>query len=844
MLLVGGLALNDSISKWIEGSLSQNFGTADAYVENRRNNPFFKVAIDTQTVEAIRSFEGVLSVLPVSETMGRIKADGEFFDCLIVGVSSYDLKEFAETDVTLPSKGALVSRDLAELLSVEVGDTVEVNMGRGSVSFTVTQIGEKGVLNFKGEALQYAGTVFVNIDDFQGMGGFPTRVYLHLSGTPQEHITLVQNIKSAFGLKGEAMKAELIESPANKALGYLTIAFSSFSIVASLILVYIFAQSFVEERNTTMATLRILGMKAHHISIALMLEGVTYLLVSGFLGGSLGIALGGYLLARLKSASGLLMAGGFHTAISKLSFHVSPLTLILGAFGGLVLPTTIFLFRIRKIASLPPVTMLRMTREDSLSLYSKKSRRVLLGVILVTAAVIMVSTRVDFWLFALLLGIIGLLIVVPSALLSLGAGLFVIMVVIFRPVSADSSSVWVILQRGAAFFLGSWLVFLFVITPIRKLFSKLVVRSSTSAYLALSYVERNRRNTFIIASMFSLIIFVMILVLVMPYNIERFVREKLETGLFGYDFMIITNPLKLVFGSGKLDVAEELRNPSKVYVAEVEGEPIAFVDEDFLEHAVVPVETTPEWRKEILEPGTVVVGYLLEDGSIPAKVSGRLRSPFRLGKSVNVDFKVIGTFDVRQLMVPVRYVASVKSLPEGVKAIPVLLGKVDPEKAEAVKDYYRERFDFPVYITEEMNRVFSGIDLLIQTAVSLLYFGLISGFSGISFHALRSVVTRRRLAGTLKAIGMSSKDLGISFALENLIVATIGIAVGAFAGFLESRDIVQLVFSLFQSGTFTFPAWNFLGLILAVYVIIAVVVAVPVLMAAKTSPAEALRAPE
>lgn len=843
MLLVGGLALNDSIGRWIERSLSQNFGTADAYVENNRNNPFFKVPLNPQTTGSVKSYEKVLNVLPVSETLGRIKFGGETLDCLVVGLSPEDLRNFVAHEVRLPSKGAIVSKDLAELLNINEDATIAINMGRGNVEFKVTQIGKEGFLNFRGEVLQYPGAVFINKSDFQGGGGLPTRLYLHLAGSPEEHVIFMEELEETLKVDGAAMKAELLNSPANKALGYLTIAFSSFSVVASLILVYIFAQSFVEERNTTMATLRILGMKARHIFVALIVEGSVYLVVSGFLGASMGILLGNFLLRRLRATSSILAVGGFHTGLSRLNFHVAPSTIILGALGGLILPLLIFLWRIRKLAQKPPVTMLRSNEEPQES-SSKKSRRLIAGTGSIVMAMILGLIRPDLWIFALLVGIVGTLIVFPSTILSLGFGVFIILVVTVRFTPLEHTTVWEILQRGSAFFVGSWLVFLFLVAPIRKLLSKLMTRRSVSAYLALSYVERHRRNTFIIASMFSLIIFVMLLVLVVPYNIERFVRKKLETGLFGYNFMVIVNPLKLVLGSGELNIAEGLKGPSKVYVAEFNGEPIAFVDEAFLQHAVVPIEKNTEWRQRLLEPGAVVVGYLLENEAMPSKVTGKVKSPFKLGRSEELSLEVIDTFDMRQLMVPVKYVASIKSLPKDVKAIPVLLSKVEPTRTETVKDFYRERFDFPIYITEEMNRVFSGIDLLVQTGVSLLYFGLISGFSGIAFHALRSVVTRQRLSGTLRAIGMSNRSLGLTFALEHLVVASVGIAVGAFAGLLTSRDIVRLIFMLFESGTFSFPTWSFLGLILAIYGVIALAVTVPVMLAVKTNPAEALRSPE
>ncbi len=133
--------------------------------------------------------------------------------------------------------------------------------------------------------------------------------------------------------------------------------------------------------------------------------------------------------------------------------------------------------------------------------------------------------------------------------------------------------------------------------------------------------------------------------------------------------------------------------------------------------------------------------------------------------------------------------------------------------------------------------------MLIQTAIALLYFGLISGFSGIAFHSLRSVMVRKRLIGTLRAVGMSSRSVSASLIIENIIIASIGILVGSFAGYLESRDISRLIFRLFSSGEFYFPLENFLILILAIYTVILVVVSLPVVLA-KNSPADALRAPD
>lgn len=801
MLLVGGLSMNDSISHYIEKSFTANFGVADIYVENSRNNIFFKIPLDQKIIDELKNKQEISSVLPVAEILGRIGYNSKFQDCLVVGVEPQELERFVRTPVNLSKGSVIISKDLAKSLNIFEGDKITLNFARGEIQLTVAQIGQKGFLNFRGENLHYTGTVFVDKNDLQAAVAFPTRAYMSLDIPFKEHQSFAEKTEIELGVNSVAMKARLLNSPANKALGYLTIAFSAFSMIASFVLVYLFAQSFVQERNATMVTLRILGMKAKDISLILIFEGMTYLFVAGFAGGVIGIFLGDFLLGKLQMIASIFTSG-FTTGFSQFDLYVSPKTIIIGVFAGLVLPLLIFIFKVHSITHKPPVQMLRVQDQR------------------IPSAISPVIT-----------------------LLSFVVGLSLIIFLCFSP-STQPMTVWKVLWRGIGFFSGSWLIFLPIISLLRKIVSILSKKGSISTFIALSYVDRHRKNTFVIALMFSLIVFMMIIVMTVPYNVEQFLKEKLETGLFGYNFMAIYNPLKLVFAKGEIDPAEDLKEPAKVYIAQFEDDLIAFVDSNFLQKAIIAIETNTEWRKRLLEPGTIVVGYVVEKVKGPlTTVSGTVKSPFRIGESEKMSFEVIDVFDMRKVMVPVKYIASTNSLPKNVRLIPVILGKIDSQMVSQAKEFYTKRFDFPVYITEELGRLFSGIDLLVQTGVVLLYFGLISGFSGIAFHALRSVVVRKRLSGTLRTIGMSSKSLGIAFVLENMLVASIGITIGIFAGFLESRDLMQLIFTLFGSGRFTFPSWHFFGTILAIYAVIAIVVSVPVIFV-RTSPAEALRVPE
>lgn len=798
MLIVGGLSLNDSISRLIEKSFSTNFGVADAYVENRQNNIFFKLPLDRTVLNELKNRKEISAILPVGETFGRIEFNGQLKDCLVLVVDPEELAKFVGKPIAL-SEGAIVSKDLAQSMNISEARSITLNVASEELKLEVAQIGQDGFLNFRGENLHYAGTVFVNKDRLQTVP-FPTRIYMSLKISFDQHEAFTTVLRDELKVTAVPMKARLLNSPVNKALGYLTVMFSDFSIIASLILIYIFAQSLVEERNTTMVTLRILGMKARHLYTVLMFEGTMYVLVAGIFGGSLGVLLGRYLLGRLRTIVNVF-TDGFGSIFSQLEFQISPATISIGILVGVFLPMLIFSMRVLRLSKESPVRMLRA------------------------------SGKLTFYIPVLV------------SLAGFAAGLFLMIFLSLTPV-VQPISVWKLLLRGLGFFLASWLVCLFSIGLLRRFLTRLFAKRSVSSFIALSYVERNLKSTFSVAVMFSLIVFVMVIVMTVPHNVEWFIKDRLKTGLFGYNFMVVYNPLKLVFLKGEIDVAEGLNQPCKVYIAQFEDDLITFVDENFLQTAIVPIETNKDWRKRLIQPGTVVIGYFDETKRTSTRtISGFIRSPFRIGGSERVSFEVIDSFDMRKLLVPVSYVASLNSLPKGVRAIPVLLGKVEPQTVPEVKEFYSKRFDFPVYITEELNRLFSGIDLLVQTGVTLLYFGLLSGFSGIGFYTLRNVMVRKHLSGALKALGMTSKSVANAFALESVTIASMGIVVGLLAGFLESRDVAKTILTLLGSERFVLPIQWIVLMVLAIYVVVALVV-FSVVRFSRSSAIEMLSAPE
>ena len=86
---------------------------------------------------------------------------------------------------------------------------------------------------------------------------------------------------------------------------------------------------------------------------------------------------------------------------------------------------------------------------------------------------------------------------------------------------------------------------------------------------------------------------------------------------------------------------------------------------------------------------------------------------------------------------------------------------------------------------------FSFINDIVNLYRSDLGIGIVVGIAGIGVVLVRSVRDRRRQIGTLRAMGVESKQIGSSFMIEGAFVAVQGLAIGAGLGVLNVMTLTR-----------------------------------------------------
>ena len=69
--------------------------------------------------------------------------------------------------------------------------------------------------------------------------------------------------------------------------------------------------------------------------------------------------------------------------------------------------------------------------------------------------------------------------------------------------------------------------------------------------LALSYIEKHKMRNFTIFVIYSVTLVLILVSAIIPYSINKFIDSKKQEGAFGYNFIVVENPIKSFFGSYK-----------------------------------------------------------------------------------------------------------------------------------------------------------------------------------------------------------------------------------------------------------------------------------------------------
>lgn len=133
-----------------------------------------------------------------------------------------------------------------------------------------------------------------------------------------------------------------------------------------------------------------------------------------------------------------------------------------------------------------------------------------------------------------------------------------------------------------------------------------------------------------------------------------------------------------------------------------------------------------------------------------------------------------------------------------------------------------------------------AIDTILAVVVGLLAIAVVIALIGVANTLSLSVLERRRESATLRAIGLSKKQLRSTLAQEGMLIAGVGAVLGVVLGLLYGWVGSMTVLGGFADVSLTVP-FGTLGLVVLVAVAAGLLASVvPGRTAAKTSPVEAL----
>ncbi|PLV56823.1 ABC transporter permease [Thermotoga sp. SG1] len=819
-LVIGSLTLSDSINAWKQERIEENFGVADAVAEPKSPSflffDFLTTKIKNEEIELLR--KQVERVLPVSE--GSARLDG--LDVLVIGVKPDELGQFVGKDIQLNPGEVIVGKSLADALNLRIGERITLIFSTGNKDFIVKEIGENGFLNFKGEMASLPGTVFIHLKDFPD-SNYPTKCYLHYGLPLDEH----EKISIETSLRVRKIKHNFLKSPVNRSLTYVTLAFSGMSIFVGFLVFYMFCEDVMRDRNFTLVTLRKIGIQKKKEWGILLLEGLLYSSMAAFFGLIFGTFVGKYLLNQFQVVVDAMSTTFLH--IDRVVFHISPKTVLIGLGLGVAFPMVLFALKSRDITRKPPIYH---DLEDRLDVSTKRF-------VLMIMVSLMLIPFSGLRIFSVILLPLALSLKFKNAFLLMMMGVMDLVIGVLINVNPQSERLFLLssMSKGASIFTGISLLVFSLVLLTKNVLDRMVSEGNLPLLIGLSYVQRFPRKGMMISLTFALLIFTSTVFNILSASADRFVKEKVKNGLFGYNFLVLENPFRSFLSKSSIPAHEKLELPSRAYLYILRiGETdrlIAYVDYSFLEHSTLKVTNIEDLKVS----NAALVGY----ETAPETIRGTLKSIFPFGGRENASFKVVGRYNKNDYLVPVDMIALEEKKPENVKGFEVLLGKADEKSASEIKRFYLSRFLYPFFLNEELGKLYSGIEGLVNVIKFIFLFGFLSATTGLVLFVLKSYFSRVKILGTLRAVGLKSTQLIFAFLVEHFSFLGGGIIIGTVSGIVMGLSITKTMAE--NLGTFVafLPIKSIILSILFVVVLAAIAMVVPSYMISRVSPLEAMK---
>ncbi|HPE68441.1 MAG TPA: FtsX-like permease family protein [Thermotogota bacterium] len=941
-MISGSFAMNDSFKSFLYSQVEQNLGPVDEVLvkeisrDRTQGSPFSLSEIQPflDRIQDARQVDGILPLAKKEITLGGLGETRKLLGntsqtVMLLGMEGWESFFFADAPpASCPEErdglhAVVLSQGMADALQLEVGDRVEllVNPADRLLIWKALPQAVVGCILPDDSMPGYSGVnqnrpysaVWVSARGFGELTSFPADTYHELlvsnrgglrDGVRYSGWVIDQfnesNLPSAFQL--ENVKQERLLSADSANFGLLFLGLSAFSILAGMLLIGNTFYMLAEERQQELGTLRALGYSRRNVGRLLLFEGFFYSLIASGFGVVAGLLIMRFILGQFT---------GFFDDITSLvqtsfafgdtqmpgaqgfafEFSVTPQSILYSFLIGIALPMVVVFFTSRRISRMNIVSAIRGIPEPIAGKWKKR-----LGV---------------FWVFVFVLGlvflVIGLWKGIPALLFTgvvqtsygfcfgfpfkrrriiltlvcLGVISFAMGCTLFSPYQGMENSVWLILLRTGAVLSSSMLLVIYNLKVLEHLVSllfRLFKISPGVTKIAIAFPARNVNRTGLTIMMFTLVVFIIINISIIPFSQEEGIRRSEKTLFMGFDAQIPVIPFGLQpdrdallseikeqpgvrsvvpswsFGGSEFSPGQERQRESLL----VFPQDFSLPEEIYRARAVAPTgQTSPSTQQKLLEQ----LRQPQSDDSIPVLWLGEEPPPggpevvdhtIQLGNGgPTLSLRIVGKLESDLLSFFSGYVLLENAQTAALQASndPTLLIRYDAHdsqsKEEVGQDLTETVRSSGLFLLKSQDIVKLSSALIqgfVNILNSFLYFGMLVGITGIAIIMFRALHERKRIIGMLKAIGFTRRKIFQSFFLETSFVVVVGILLGMVAGVLTSIQFVNVLAMNGAPGSTVAIPWGNLVIMAVIFYGVSVVATLfPALLASRLPPAEALR---
>ncbi|MDD8053412.1 MAG: FtsX-like permease family protein [Thermotogota bacterium] len=955
-LITGSFAMTDSFNKFIYAQIEGEYGEIDQIVyktdaSGRQTGTYFSLGEISPWLETLRQENLVDGVFPVIRIEAQVKSEKEdsqrtgllqnYLKVSVMGVDWDAIPSFGtahpvlvEPEETDGIPGVYLSKDLAFLLKVEPGDTLSfsTNVLQQLAFWSRTpSVKVAGILP-EYSYLNYQGAGRGGMNGSLVLPEAQLRKLINLSSEYETNAVLISNrgdftdgvrrtdaIVASYTESGlsptfklDTSKKELVDVADEGNFGLVFLGLSAFAILAGILLISNTFKMLSEERQIELATMRALGYKRSRVTLVMVFEGFFYSVLSSVIGVAVGMLITHFILGQFSGfIDNIASILPFELPIPvtqeniTFGFYIKPISIFYSFILGLSIPLVVIFYTSSRNAKMNIVDSIRGLPPA----WDQKAQK-RFQFLWVLLAFVCFLVMIQGWRgrneLVFSIGVFSFSFFLALSLpfrdkrwpVTLACFWVIGLSMLFRPAYAMSElpNPWVVLVKGVAILLSCILLVIFNLKVFESVLKSLFSRSRLSkgvTKIAIAFPSKNRTRTGLTISMYTLVVFIVTLISIIPYSEEKVIRKSRDNFFIGNDLLIVRSPFGGNTAQNALSLNEIMAlRPEVSTVATLrsamvrnalteESSAVSFslyaFTKDFVLNDAVSWTVMPSLKNEIRSsedliaylidhPGTgIQSGYgYFEPGEEALLVGstgffsqggfGDMQQMMTSRRSVapteQVPITIIGTINENPISMVQGVLSYEKHVPEvylknaQTTTFASVKGENAGEKSAAVKTLSDELLAsgyLPLYADDIIKVISAMIDGIINILRSFLYFGMVVGIAGIAILMFRALYERKRIIGMLKAIGYTKSHIFQSFFIETSFIVLLGIVLGVIAGILTSQQFLTVLNFSELEIPLSIP-WGLLLSVCAVFYAVSLAVTfIPSYMAARIPPAEALR---